>query len=136
VSDRDAFAPRRSPEAAFYWEGVEAGELRYQVCNACGEPIFQPRGRCPYCLGDDLRIERSAGRGAIYSVSVVHQAVSPAFADKVPYALGIVELDEGYHMFSELVAEDLDSLRIGDRVEVRYDRISESVTLPVFVRYS
>lgn len=132
--DRESYAPRRSPEAAFYWEGVEAGELRYQICNACAEPIFHPRGRCPYCLSGDLRVEVSAGRGVIYTLSVVHQAMSPGFADKVPYALGIVELDEGFHMFTELLADDLESLRIGEPVEVRFEQVSESIRLPLFAR--
>lgn len=133
MTTREYFAPRRSPEGAFYWEGVEAGELRYQVCNTCGETVFHARGRCPYCLGGDLRIEVSAGRGVIYTLSIVHQAMFAAFEGKVPYALGIVELDEGFHMFSELIADDLESLAIGDPVQVRFDKVSESVTLPVFV---
>lgn len=133
MTHRDAYAPRRSPESEFYWDGVEAGELRYQVCGACRAPIFQPRGRCPCCLSDDLRIEVSAGHAIIYALSIVHQPVNAAFAAKVPYALGIVELDEGFHMFTELVANDLESLRIGDRVEVRFEQVSASVTLPIFV---
>jgi uncharacterized protein len=123
-----------SPEAEFYWQGAALGELRYQVCNSCAEVVFHPRALCPYCLSFDLRVEVSAGRGSIYSFSVVCHATNPAFAEKVPYAVGIVELDEGFHMFTEIVTGDVDDIAIADRVDVEFHPVAGGATLPIFRR--
>jgi uncharacterized OB-fold protein len=43
----------------------------------------------------------------------------------VPYAIVIVATNEGPHLMSRLVGADPAAVRIGDRVRVRLDRLSE-----------
>lgn len=124
--------PRSSLDSAPYWEGCRHGELRYQQCNACGEVVFHPRALCPYCMADALAWKVSAGRARIYSFSVQHVPLRPDAGSSDPRALGIAEVDEGFFMFAEFVADDLEALAIGDALEVTFDRIDDTLTLPKF----
>lgn len=124
--------PRTLVDTLPYWEGCRLSELRYQVCNDCGEIVFHARAACPYCLSDALRWERSAGKGAIYSFSIQHLPVDRKHPGKVPLTLGIVQLDEGFHMFTEIDSTDLNVLRIGARVGVYFDQVADDLVLPKF----
>jgi uncharacterized OB-fold protein len=91
-----------------FWEGCSRGELLFQRCQSCAGPNFEPTPACRSCGSDALTWERSSGRGRLYSWVVIERPQSPHFT--VPYACGIVELEEGYLMLAtvaECAAEDL-----------------------------
>ncbi len=113
-----------------FWEGVAGGELRIQRCDDCAHAVFYPRSLCPHCASERLSWERASGRGAIYSYTVVHQAHGP-FADQAPYVVALVQLDEGVRMLTRIRAEP-QSVRIGKRVHVVFERIDDDLTLPYF----
>lgn len=124
--------PRWSEETRPYWDALRSGKLVYQRCLACAEVVFHPRAICPYCLSDRLEWCPSRGVGRIYSFTVQYRAPIAEQQKDMPIALGIVELDEGFHMFTQFVTRDFSSLRIGQAVEVRFDRVSEELVLPKF----
>lgn len=121
------------PDTRPFWEASRDQQLRYQICQGCKRVVFYPRQHCPYCLGLDLRWATSSGQGTIYSLSVVRRSRHPYFADKVPYAVAMVDLDEGFRMLSNIVgvADPGAELRIGQRVSVEWEE-HESVSLPLF----
>jgi uncharacterized OB-fold protein len=53
--------------------------------------------------------------------------------DRVPYAIALVELDEGVRMLSNVVGCDPESVQIGQRVSVSWEALSDGRHLPVFV---
>jgi uncharacterized OB-fold protein len=61
---------------------------------------------------------------------VIHREVAPGFP--IPTVFAIVELDEGYHMFSNVVECDLGSVRIDMPLEVTFEECSPEITLPMF----
>jgi hypothetical protein len=73
-----------------------------------------------------------SGRGRIYTYTVCRIAAHPAFESRVPYAVAIVELEEGVRMLGGIVDADLDRLRVDAPVRVCFERISEEVALPMF----
>lgn len=124
--------PRWSLETKPYWDGCLRGELLYQKCRDCREVVFHARAVCPYCLSSALDWEKSAGRGAIYSFTLLHIPLHRERPGKLPRALGIIALDEGFHMFSQIELPDGAELRVGQRVQVYFDRVAEDLTLPKF----
>jgi uncharacterized protein len=84
-------------------------------CIECGARFFPRRGICGACFCDALEDTVSAGTGLIYTFTIV-RSKGPGYEGPVPYALGIVELDEGLRVEVNLDARDLDQLAIGDRV--------------------
>ncbi|ERJ37732.1 MULTISPECIES: Zn-ribbon domain-containing OB-fold protein [Burkholderiaceae] len=124
--------PRSSLDSEPYWEGCRSGELRYQHCTSCGSVVFHPRALCPYCLHDTLEWKASAGRGRVYSYSVQHVPLRPDAGAYAPRVLGIAEVDEGFHMFAEFLADDPEQVAIGDPLEVVFVEVADDLVLPKF----
>lgn len=116
--------PTITPVNRPYWDGLAEGELRFQRCGSCGNAWLPAREECPGCLSSEVSWEPSQGRGKIVSWVVYHQAVHPSFADRVPYNVAVVELDEGPRLISNILAPE-DTLAIERPVEVRIERESE-----------
>ncbi|ETZ39918.1 hypothetical protein L843_0207 [Mycobacterium intracellulare MIN_061107_1834] len=74
----------------------------------------------------------------IYTFTITHRPFHPAWADRLPYVVATVELDEGVRMVSDLPPEDTDDVCIGAPVEVFFDDIvddmagAQAFTLPRF----
>ena len=103
-------------DTAFWLEGAAVGELRIQCCAACGALRHPPRPMCPACNSVDWDFVRASGRGTVYSYVVYHH--QPATGLEVPYAVLVVELDEGVRVVGNLVEADPDELSVGMPVEV------------------
>ena len=96
--------PRPTPSelTAPFWAAARERRLVRPRCNSCGRSFFTPQVACPVCLSEDWSYVDSAGRGTVYSFTVVHRAPSPALS--APYVLAVVELiDEGWSMLTNVV---------------------------------
>ena len=78
------------------------------------------------------RGRKMGGRGRIFSYVVYHRVYHPAFAQEVPYAVAVIELDEGPRMISNVIGIAPDKLVCDMKVEVAYEPITEAITLPKF----
>jgi len=67
----------------------------------------------------------------VFSWTVVHQATHPAFAGEVPYAVVVVETDEGVRFVSNLREGGPEVLRLGLPVEVVFEEVDDTLTLPM-----
>ena len=99
-------APRKpvpSPniETQFYWDKVQEGELWLQRCKDCDKPYFYPRFFCPRCLGTNVEWFKASGRGRLHTYVINHRP-PPAFEAEAPYALAVVELEEGVRMMTNI----------------------------------
>ena len=50
----------------------------------------------------------------------------------MPYVIAIVELDEGPHLMTRLIAADHKSIRVGQRITVEFEDLDEEISLPRF----
>jgi uncharacterized OB-fold protein len=126
--------PVVNPDSQVYWEGAREDRLMIRKCKSCGTIHFLPRYLCPECWSTELEWIQASGRGTVHSYSVVRRAALPEFADKVPYVLALVDLEEGTRMMANILGEDALDTRIGDRVEVRFEQRGENAKVPQFVR--
>jgi uncharacterized OB-fold protein len=137
AKDDPAFAPRFTPNpdgfSAEFYAHLAAGELRLQRCEACGAWRHPPRVLCARCGGDGWMWMPAAGRGVVYTWTVTHQALVPPFADDVPYAVVVVELEEGPRLVTAVRGVEPGALRIGLPVELRIARLSDAIGLHYFV---
>ena len=109
-------------------------ELCFQKCSQCGRWRHVPREMCPDCGSFDYQWVKSSGKGRVFSWASTDQPMLPQFADAVPYATAIVELDEGLRMATWVVDVPPHELTIGLPVEVVFDDVTNAVTLPKFRR--
>ena len=96
-------APEPTAVSAPYWDALKAGHLQFQRCRKCHHAWLPPRGECPNCLGDQWSWERASGKGTLVSWVVYHIAYHPAFADRLPYNVAVVELAEGPRLITNIV---------------------------------
>ena len=53
-------------ETRGFWEGTAAGELRVQLCAACGHRQLPGGPCCRECLSGELSWDRASGRGTVF----------------------------------------------------------------------
>jgi uncharacterized OB-fold protein/acyl dehydratase len=115
---------------AGFWAGVARHQLLFQQCRQCGTPRFPWLPGCGACGSDEWRAVAASGRGTVYSYVVMHHPPFPAFAP--PYAVALVELDEGVRIISNVTGVPCDQVRIGMPVELEFLRADDDLELPVF----
>lgn len=123
--------PQPTPETAHYWEGARQGELRIQRCVDCAHAYFPPRPFCPACSSRDVAVEVASGRATLHSYVIHHREV-PGF--EPPYAIAVVELEEGPRMMTNIVECDQtpEALRLDMDLEVTFLELTDEIHLPVF----
>ena len=124
--------PAVTAELRPFFEAARAGKLVVQRCAGCDRRRFPPRDICSHCLGREADWVPSSGRGKIVTWNVMHQVYHPGFADEAPYAVVLVELDDGARMISNVVGCPLERLAVGLPVEVTFEQLSDEVSLPKF----
>lgn len=126
--------PVPDEHSAPFFEATLRGELLLQHCDDCGRWMWPVRFRCIDCLGGSVSWRPASGRGTVYTFTIVHQIFHPGFASEVPYNVAVIDLDEGVRCYSRVVDVPNDELRIGQRVEALFERISAEFALPTFRR--
>jgi len=116
----------------WYQRAAATGRLHLQRCDSCGAWRHPPRVLCAGCGSDAASFQPVSGRGTVFTWTVTHQALDPAFADHVPYAVVVVALEEGPRVVGNLIGADPAELRLDLPVEVVLDRRSDAVALVDF----
>ncbi len=100
--------------------GLANGQLLIQNCTDCEQPNMWPRYACPHCQSENLGWRVSGGKGSLHSFCVLRQGAPEGFEEDLPYAIGVVKLDEGVQLAVRLVPDapgDWESYSCDDRVE-------------------
>ena len=113
--------PHPTPISAPFWEAASEGRLVMQRCDACGRWQHYPRNLCAGCWSAQLQWREATGTGTIWTLTVAHRPGHPAWVPEVPYAIAIVELDEGPRILANLAGDRPEELQIGDRVRVSFE---------------
>lgn len=123
--------PPESPAGAPFWEASREQRLVLPWCGECGRPHWYPRGFCPHCLSEDLEWRPSEGRGTVHAVSVQPKPSLPALAERAPYAVALVDLDDGVRMLLQVHgAADPWAVAVGDPVSVGWEPLADGRHLP------
>ncbi len=122
--------PRPTPVSRPFWDGCRREQLLVQRCTACGHRVFIPEEVCTACLSPALAWAPSSGRGVVYSFTVVWRPQQPGF--QPPYVPAIVEMEEGWHLLTDIIDCPVEAVHVGLPVEVAFRRMSDEITLPYF----
>jgi uncharacterized OB-fold protein len=117
------------PQEEFF---AAAREQRFVLprCEVCGELRFPPRLRCPRCGETRTEWVAASGHGSVYSYVVVHQRLHAAFDAYLPYAVALVQLEEGPHMLAMLIESDPADVRVDAPVEVVFQTLDDELVIP------
>ncbi|MBI2963102.1 MAG: OB-fold domain-containing protein [Deltaproteobacteria bacterium] len=117
---------------AAFWEHCAQGRLCFQRCTECGAWRHLPRVLCAQCGSAQFQWSPSSGRGRIFSWTVTHQPLVRDFPEPVPYAVVVVELEEGVRMVAGLRGLAPAELSLDLPVEVVFETVAEGSRLPFF----
>jgi uncharacterized OB-fold protein len=99
--------------------------LEGTFCAACDKKYFPPRTICPACRAQDLEALEMEGTGTLYSYSRMTQSPR-GFANLGPYTVGMVRLDDGPLIMTQLTDVEGVELEIGMPVEMVTRKLQES----------
>jgi uncharacterized OB-fold protein len=95
----------------YFWDGIAEGRLLVQRCDDCSTLRHPSRPMCGNCQSFRWTPVESSGRGTVYSFVVVHHPPIRGFTP--PYAVVLVEFEEGFRVVMSADEVQLDELRIG-----------------------
>ena len=125
--------PKPTPETKPFWDAAKQHQLLIQRCDDCGQYYFYPRPLCPQCLSRHVQWVQVSGRGTLHTFVINHHPPRN-FPAAGPYIIGIVQLDEGPRLMTNIVGiePDPNRPRCDMPVEVVFDHITDDITLPKF----
>ena len=126
---------------AGYFAAAARGELAIPRCDSCAAWCWYPRPDCPACGGTAFTWTATSGRGRLFSWVVARRAFLPAFVEMVPFATGLVSLEDDPAVRIVTLLPDVEP---GDLVpEMQMEAVfrplafptvpGRSVTVPMFV---
>lgn len=115
----------RTAVSAHWRKYKERYRLLGMKCDTCGSIRFPKGNVCPNCrrLGKIKPIQLS-GKGKVYSYTVIRSAPE-GFEVFTPYAIAVVELEEGVRITSQVVDCKPEDVQIGMPVEACFRKIRE-----------
>jgi uncharacterized OB-fold protein len=124
--------PRPTRHSRPFWEAAAEHRLVIQRSKKTGRYVFYPRAVSPFGADDILEWVEVSGLGTVHAFSIARTATAAHLADRVPYVIAVVELEEGPHMTANIVGCDPESVTIGMAVEAAYEDIAPGVSLVQF----
>jgi uncharacterized OB-fold protein len=119
-----------------FWDAALEGRLLGSRCTTCGTFVMPPQ---PYCFNDQgatFEWVELPGTGTIYSFTVVRHPLAPHLAEIVPYVSAVIDIDgtqgAGARMIANVVDCDPEAVRIGDKVRVVFETVSDTMAVPRF----
>jgi uncharacterized OB-fold protein len=133
MSDYKRALPQPTPETQHFWDGCREGKLLLQRCRESGKAYFPPRPFSPFTGSRDVEVFEASGRAKLFSYVINHRPAR-GFEDIAPYAIAVVELEEGVRMMTNIVdcAQTPETLELDMPLEVVFEKVSDDISLPKF----
>jgi uncharacterized OB-fold protein/acyl dehydratase len=128
-----AMRPASSKDTKFFWDGVNAHELRIQKL-ADGTLQHPPAPALWLDKEQDTDYQVASGTGSVFSFVVHHAPKVPGRT--LPFVIALVELDEGVRMLGELRNVDPASVEIGMPVRALYIDFPTNDVGPAWTNYA
>ena len=130
--DYEKAIPVPGPESVPFWEGAKNHRLMGQKCLQCHHYWFPPSSVCTSCGNRDIEWVALSGMGTIFSFVVFHRLYHRGWEGEIPYVVGVIELEEGARMLSNVIGIPVEDVKCDMPVRVVFDNATDELTLPKF----
>ena len=115
----------RAPETtAFtieqFYKFLEERKIMAAKCQKCGSKFVPPRPMCTNCFSKELDWVQLETRGKLLTYTIIHVAPEQ-FQSIVPYAYGIVELEDRLRLPGIIRGIDHEKIKVGIELEVDFE---------------
>ena len=121
--------PPMTEDNGWWWEEVGRDRLPIQRCTACSTLRHPPRPMCPRCRSMAWDFIEAAGRGTLFSYTVLHHPQFPGY--DYPLTIAIVDLEEGGRICTQLVDCERDDIKIDMPLEMFIHEDADGFKLPM-----
>ena len=129
---KSRFSPPISDAAKPFWEATRSQSFELPWCRSCKQFFWYPRELCPRCLGEDIEWRPASGNATVYACSIQTKPAHPTLADRVPYVVALIDLEEGPRLMTNIVNCDPAAVSIGMPVQLTWEALDDGRHLPVF----
>jgi uncharacterized OB-fold protein len=117
-----------------FYKFLAQGKLMAGKCKHCGKIHLPPRTLCDNCFHQEFTWLPVAGKGKLLTYSVIHIA-PPQFQQLAPYAVGIIELENGLKLPGMISGVTQDQLHIGMPLTIDFGTCNTAQPWPQWPRY-
>jgi uncharacterized OB-fold protein len=117
-----------------FYKYLAQGKLMAGKCQKCGKIHLPPRPLCDNCFGQEFTWIEIQGKGKLVTFTVIHIAPTQ-FQALAPYAVGIVQLENGAKIPGMITGVPHEQLRIGMRLQIDFGTCNTAQPWPQWPRY-
>ena len=93
-------------------------------CTKCNYIAFPKRLICPECGSTEFEDMNLSGKGKLETFTII-RTPPEGFVDQAPYAVGLIELEEGKLIMGQITDCDPEKIKIGDKLITKFRRMNE-----------
>jgi uncharacterized protein len=117
-----------------FYKFMSQKKLMAGRCLKCGKIHLPPRLLCDNCYGQQFEWMQISGKGKLVTYTVIHVAPQQ-FQALTPYAVGIVQLENGLRIPGMISGLTQEQLKIGMELTLDFGTCSTSQAWPQWQRY-
>jgi len=127
-----------SEEAQFsieqFCRHLSQGKLMGGKCLKCGKIHFPPRPICDNCFSKEFRWVEISNKGKLLTYTVIHVAPTQ-FQSMAPYAVGIVQFEDGVKLPGMIKDMAPEQIKIGMPLTLVFEAFQATAQWPQWPKY-
>jgi len=109
-----------------YWRQIPARyRLEAYKCKSCGKVFFPKRLICDECSSRDFEPAPHSDKGKLLTYTVIRTGPQ-GFQTQTPYVVGVVELENGTRLTTQVVDIEPEDAKIGMKLRMAFRKINET----------
>ena len=126
--------PELTDQTRPFWTAAKEGRFVMQKCAKCATFNFHPKPWCIECGSRELNWEEVKPSGTVYSYTVSRSVAMnyTGWQEELPVLMCLIDMDDGVRLYGQLKNCDESAVKIGMRVGVQCESISEEAGIPKF----
>jgi len=117
-----------------FYKYISQGKLMGGKCKKCGKIHLPPRPLCDRCFSKDFEWIQIQPKGKLLTYTIIHVA-PPQFQQMAPYAVGIIQLENGIKTPGMIRDIEHEKIKIGMGLRIKFDTSIMQSQWPQWPRY-
>jgi len=117
-----------------FYKFLAQNKLMAGKCKKCGKIHLPPRPLCDKCFSEQFKWLEISGKGRLLTYTLIH--IAPVqFQSQAPYAVGIIQLQNGLKLPGMIKDLTQEQLKIGIELKIAFAQCETVQTWPRWPRY-